>query len=874
MKFNYKKIASVLASAIMLSSTIGFAAAVGTYPAPFVAGGTANGAVIVGANAAPSDWALAIDVGQKLSALVSSGTTSTNVATTGETAALFTSSSKINVNDTLRQVKTVLTKSELPTVLKDQSFSGNVDATLVQTIDLGTNPAITFAKQPVSTNDPRLGLTVATSTNNVIYNSSVTFNKAVNLSHADSEGQEITLFGQKFTIAAATSDTDLVLLKSAQKVSLTSDSPTAEVTVGGKTYTIELISSSDTAATIAVTDDAGTTESKEVSEAASKKINGLTIAVNTADETNLKLSASVIAGAEKMTFTSGGAVTTGDSATSIEGTLVTMTGGVGAMTKLVIGIAAKNSDNDAIMPGETFVDPVFGTFKIDFSGGLNIADTFTDNAQRESFEVRNVGDDKMSVKFKNHKGNEATVQFAKNTTHTMQLAYDDDIKNITVLEKESILKNGYVVVGNQDEGYLLRVSTLTNSSAHSNDKIVLTDVFDTSSTYTATITAEGVGTITIGGKVYNVYGNITNVDSDSIVLDYPDSSAAGSIIAYPTIQTSKGAKIAFYEPLTINLVDVDGRLATTTAATQLKIPDGDGYTDFTLTHLTGAGNWTIGTQTINTTDPIEAGNANLTVGRLIFTAVSTAVSNQTKLYLRDPTTPQTLIRDPALIIFEEKDDATNYEAIVITLETGATSTDGIGVDDIIRTWGGDSVWDATALASKSTHSKEVDLFGTIALVDTGDSDQATAIISYPDEQLYAQLYIGTEASAITPGTSVSGGGGQVLVVKDTQVDSVKDKNLFVVGGSCINEVAAKILGASTPVCGADFTNIAKISAGGYIIKTVESPYSATKVATLVAGYNADDTSVAVAKALTGVATDKDTSITYPELSTGTTTTTE
>ena len=46
------------------------------------------------------------------------------------------------------------------------------------------------------------------------------------------------------------------------------------------------------------------------------------------------------------------------------------------------------------------------------------------------------------------------------------------------------------------------------------------------------------------------------------------------------------------------------------------------------------------------------------------------------------------------------------------------------------------------------------------------------------------------------------------------------------------------------------------------------------MATLVAGYNADDTSVAVAKALTGVATDKDTSITYPELSTGTTTTTE
>jgi hypothetical protein len=87
--------------------------------------------------------------------------------------------------------------------------------------------------------------------------------------------------GKTFTIASSTSDTDIVLLKEAEKVSLDSDNPTADVTISGETYTIELVSSSDTSATIRVTDSAGTAESKEVSEAASKKINGVTIAVTT-----------------------------------------------------------------------------------------------------------------------------------------------------------------------------------------------------------------------------------------------------------------------------------------------------------------------------------------------------------------------------------------------------------------------------------------------------------------------------------------------------------------------------------------------------------------------------------------------------------------
>src|SRR3989344_3814247 len=276
--FNFKKIASVLTSAVMLSSTMGFAMAA-SYPAPFVVSGLADGAVVYGSNAAISDVTAAIDVQQKLGALSTSGSASSSASIVGEAAPLFSGGTKLYINDTLSTVKTVITKSDLPTVLADGSFSGNVDATITQTIDIGSNPRITFAKQPTSSDDPLYALTTSTTQRNYIFNLTATFNKAVNLSHADSEGETISLFGQTFTIASATDDDTLVLLNSAEKLSLNSDNPTGDVVIAGETYTIELVSASDTAATIAVTDSSGTTESKEVSEAASKKINGVEVAV-------------------------------------------------------------------------------------------------------------------------------------------------------------------------------------------------------------------------------------------------------------------------------------------------------------------------------------------------------------------------------------------------------------------------------------------------------------------------------------------------------------------------------------------------------------------------------------------------------------------
>jgi hypothetical protein len=849
MKLNYRKISAVLSSALMIGSSIGIAAAAQNYPAPFVVGGAADVGIVYGTGEGVSilDAVAAGNIQADLQSKMSTTSGGTDASTTGETAALFTGSTKLYINDSLNAVKNVLTETEMPTVLGDGSFSGNVDASYTQTLDIGSNPKVTFAKGPTSSDDPEYGLSVSTTSANYIYNATITFNKAVNFTHADSQGESIELFGQTYTVSSATSATALVLLQSAERASLDTDNPTSEVTISGKTYTVELVSASDTAATIRVTDSDGVSADKEVNEAQSKKINGVTVAVISADETNLKLSASVVVGSEKVTLTTGSTVTYGEDDAAIEGTSVLFTGGTTAMTKMSISVVAPNSDEDYIKPDGEFVDPVFKTFKLDFSG-INVP---ADSTAREDIKISNSGDDKMLITMTDSKGNELSgFQWAFNQSTSMQLMGDEDARNISVKERETILRNEWVVVGNEDEGFLLRASTITNIStpATSSDSVKFTDVFS-GTTYETTITTDGTGTVTIGGKVYQVnYGGTSSADSNWVKLNYPDSSASDSMVIYPTIQTSKGAKVAFYEPAHINLSNWDG---DETDLATVRIPDGDGYEDVDITVGGTAGNFTVDGTEVNSGTVM---GKLVTVGNGLTFNFTYTRANETTVYLVEPDSNGGHIVNPALIIWEEKDDNSEYQAMVVTLEEGATSDDGIGVSDVLRSWDLDSSLWEISLASDSKVTKEATLYGSLITLDSADSDQKIATISYPDEQVYAQIYMAGVDATITAGTTGTGSVTALGTVtyKDSEVNSVKAKNLIVVGGSCINSAAANLLGGA--YCGASFTEQTGVGSGQYLIQSFGDAYTDGQIALLVAGYDAADTQNAQ-KFLTGKTVD-------------------
>ena len=391
-----------------------------------------------------------------------------------------------------------------------------------------------------------------------------TFDKAVNISHADSEGESFLLMGQDFTIGADTDTDTIILYKMAKTITLSvggaNPNPSEVVEIGGKEYTVELTTSTDTAATIRVTDSEGNSDSKKVNEADSKKIQGLEVAVNLADESTAldMISAEITVGAQKVKLETGNEVKLGTEETAVDNTNVDFgTGNPNNLTTLMINISATDTDSDAILAGDSFVDPVFGTVKVNFAG-LNIPEEST---ARETIAVKYSGDDKATMEMTTHTGDTKSIYWYYNDTSApaVRALADSDGNRIKVIENTIVNKSMYVAVGNEDEGYLLEVTRIYNATTgYSNDEVIVEDVFS-GKTYNAVLTNDGDGTLTVGGKSYTVVyrDNKALSDDEYLTLDYPDTTTALELVVYPTIETSKGALIAFYEPLTINLTDPD-----------------------------------------------------------------------------------------------------------------------------------------------------------------------------------------------------------------------------------------------------------------------------------------------------------------------------
>jgi hypothetical protein len=128
---------------------------------------------------------------------------------------------------------------------------------------------------------------------------------------------------------------------------------------------------------------------------------------------------------------------------------------------------------------------------------------------------------------------------------------------------------------------------------------------------------------------------------------------------------------------------------------------------------------------------------------------------------------------------------------------------------------------------------------TKVMWDKTNSDQYDAEIEYHGSEVMGNVYVA--APSVSAASSAA-----IKIVKDSEADSVMDKNLIVIGGSCINTVAATLLGKSAPVCGEEFTALTTVGKDHYLIETLNSPKAGSgKIALLIAGYEAADTTNAV-----------------------------
>ncbi|MEM4330820.1 MAG: hypothetical protein QW273_02320 [Candidatus Pacearchaeota archaeon] len=114
-----------------------------------------------------------------------------------------------------------------------------------------------------------------------------------------------------------------------------------------------------------------------------------------------------------------------------------------------------------------------------------------------------------------------------------------------------------------------------------------------------------------------------------------------------------------------------------------------------------------------------------------------------------------------------------------------------------------------------------------------------------------KVVVGASTTTSTEGTTEVNS----MIVKDNEASKMAGKNLIVVGGPCINALAAELL-ETGKVCGADFTTKTGIKAGEFLIQSVSKD---GKVALVVAGYEAADTTNA-AKYLKNKGAEVDTSV--------------
>ncbi len=256
------------------------------------------------------------------------------------------------------------------------------------------------------------------------------------------------------------------------------------------------------------------------------------------------------------------------------------------------------------------------------------------------------------------------------------------------------------------------------------------------------------------------------------------------------------------------------------------------------------------------------GQLNIIVGRQwynIQTNSSNGLALQVNFSLNTSTTAQSAgggVTQPALLFVSPKNAPNNnYESFTISAtdtSTGAALTTTPGTSETT----GVSWFSGTSGATPTT-TKYYNYWGALLTQDT--NSQGALSVSIPASQSYPTVLILEKSS--TGGATTTTASTSYSVVKvtadiarlDTELAAADKTNsdLIVVGGPCVNKVAADLLGKTYPACAdetatsdADALSKTGIPKNAAIVKVFADKYATGKVAVLIAGWRAADTDLA------------------------------
>ncbi|MFA7707553.1 MAG: hypothetical protein WCX73_01260, partial [Candidatus Pacearchaeota archaeon] len=530
---NFKKVASILASGVMLASTISFAAAANLYPKPF----TDGAAIVYGTNAASTDMAGAIDIYDQLKTRVT-GTTDASVS--GEAKAVETSSQPLYMGDFMNTTKSTFSKDQLPAVLADGSLvdDDGTELDYEQKIEV---PNTFTIYSDTSDNLATPVINTYLDSTAYVYSLKLIFPTAANTTKLTDES--IKIFGRDYVFTGSKADlttTKVVLFEKATPV-MVQDGET--VTVEGHTISIA-VEDSDTAS---ITMD-GVTESKD--EGWSGKINGVDVYVKNIVGPNVAGTsryAELYLNSNKIILQNGEDVTLGS--TAIDGTNVTLTTSGGKVSEIKIDVTPKDLEDPVkyLKLGDSMTDPVFGTVKMDL---VSVSPELEADS-KDNILIKPSGEKTASIKFTNKAGKVYDMDFlevsniklnssyASNDSTGPGQTYDYNATalgvgeeyDIAVATTENVSENGYFITCSNEYTQIWRVSSIRA----------------TASTKEVKVKDQGSGsdTVTISLSHPAMSGSLTLADGSTatIKVDPLQNTTLNVSKACNYLYTDKGAKI-------------------------------------------------------------------------------------------------------------------------------------------------------------------------------------------------------------------------------------------------------------------------------------------------------------------------------------------
>lgn len=420
----------VMAAMPLAGSALAADYALSDFPAPFVEDGSPSFLIIVGSGGTASG------IAQDLSGLINVAVRLGGETVTTEGGATTTVSgglqvaapgSDLNYGEAIKDIiPTGFGYSVFPNMLEKATYSDSEgdndnEETYTQTLDFTAGHDIVLDTDDNEDEKP-IGTYMYIVDGTVLYTYTIEFTNPIDVADAaDMENTEIEILGKAYTISdvgySGSAVTSLELLGGASEATV-NDEETLTVTLGGTEYEITPSIYGTASVTFTVEYDGTVETTDEMAESETEELgDGTEIGVRDIlySEKETKTSAvTFYLGAQKVTMTTGGSVKLNDDEIDDWDTDVTITSSSSELTKIEYTLTPE--DDLWLGIGEEWVDPVFGAWKIMFTG--------LEDEPNEEFTASASGDDGL-LKVYDIAGNEVEIPFIVDATDNKGLLGDE-----------------------------------------------------------------------------------------------------------------------------------------------------------------------------------------------------------------------------------------------------------------------------------------------------------------------------------------------------------------------------------------------------------------------------------------------------------------